>query len=180
MGSLIITHSWDGLYKGLNEFKPEDRPPVWGPFFGFRIMVAIGLWLIVLAAFGGIIWLRGKLFDNLTFMRAAALSWPLGFIAVIAGWTTTEVGRQPWVATGIIRTAQAASPLSAETVGATLIMFFLVYLAVYSAGIYYMNLLIRKGPIVQAPSGFDERRVAQRPISAATETGAGPDLAEQR
>jgi cytochrome d ubiquinol oxidase subunit I len=59
-------------------------------------------------------------------------------------------------------------------------MFFLVYLAVYSAGIYYMNLLIRKGPVVQAPSGFDERRVAQRPISAATETGAGPDLAEQR
>ncbi len=180
LGSLIITHSWDGLYKGLNEFKPEDRPPVWGPFFGFRIMVAIGLWLIVLAAFGGILWVRGKLFDNLTFMRAAALSWPLGFIAVIAGWTTTEVGRQPWVATGIIRTAQAASPLAAETVGATLIMFFLVYLVVYSAGIYYMNLLIRKGPIVQAPSGFDERRVAQRPISAATETGAGPDLAEQR
>ncbi len=179
LGSLIITHSWNGLFKGLNDFKPEDRPPVWGPFFGFRIMVAIGLWFIFLAAFGGIIWWRGKLFDNLTFMRAAAISWPLGFIAVIAGWTTTEVGRQPWVATGIIRTAQAASPLEAQTVGATLIMFFLVYLVVYSAGIYYMNLLIRKGPIVQAPSGFDERRVAQRPISAATETGAGPDLAEQ-
>ncbi len=180
LGSLIIRHRWNGLFKGLDEFKPEDRPPVWGPFFGFRIMVAIGLWLTFLAAFGGILWLRGKLFDNLTFMRAAALSWPLGFIAVIAGWTTTEVGRQPWVATGIIRTAQAASPLEAPAVGATLIMFFLVYLAVYSAGIYYMNLLIRKGPVVQAPSGIDERRAAQRPISAATETGAGPDLAEQR
>jgi len=112
-------------------------------------------------------------------MRAASLSWPLGFIAVIAGWVTTEVGRQPWVATGIMRTADGASPLHAATVGTTLILFFLVYLAVYSAGITYMNLLIRRGPVIQAPSGVDERRVPQRPISAATETGPGPSLAEQ-
>ena len=67
-------------------------------------------------------------------------SWPLGFIAIIAGWTTTEVGRQPWAATGIIRTAQATSPLFAGTVAATLILFCLVYLVIYSAGIYYMNI----------------------------------------
>ena len=78
-----------------------------------------------------------------------------------------------------MRTAQAASPLDAGAVGATLILFFLVYLAVYSAGITYMNLLIRKGPVIQAPSGIDERRVPQRPISAATETSSGPNLAEQ-
>ena len=179
LGSLIITHSWDGLFKGLDEFRPEDRPPVWAPFFSFRIMVAIGLWLIFLAACGGILWWRGKLFENRLFLRAASLSWPLGFIAVIAGWVTTEVGRQPWVATGIMRTADGASPLHAATVGTTLILFFLVYLAVYSAGITYMNLLIRRGPVIQAPSGVDERRVPQRPISAATETGRGPSLAEQ-
>lgn len=179
LGSLIITHSWDGLFKGLKDFKPEDRPPVWGPFFAFRIMVAIGLWLILLAALGGVLWWRGKLFESRWFMRAASLSWPLGFIAVIAGWVTTEMGRQPWVATGIIRTAEAASPLEAHTVGASLIMFALVYLAVYSAGIYYMNLLIRKGPIEQAPSGIGEGRAAQRPISAATGSDSGPNLAEQ-
>jgi cytochrome d ubiquinol oxidase subunit I len=179
LGSLIITHSWSGLFKGLDEFKPEDRPPVWGPFFGFRVMVAVGLWLVFLALYGGILWARGKLFESRLFMRAAALSWPLGFIAVIAGWITTEVGRQPWVATGFLRTAEAASPLAAPTVGATLIMFAIVYLVIYSAGIAYMNLLIRKGPVIQAPSGLDERRVPQRPISAATETSAGPGLAEQ-
>jgi cytochrome bd ubiquinol oxidase subunit I len=179
LGSLVITHDWTGLFKGLKDFKPEDRPPVWGPFFGFRIMVAIGLWLIALAVAGGVLWLRGRLFESRAFMRAAAWSWPLGFIAVIAGWTTTEVGRQPWVATGLIRTAEAASPVPAETVGVSLALFFVVYFIVYSAGIAYMNLLIRKGPVVQAAAGFDEKRVAQRPISAATETGEGPNLAEQ-
>jgi cytochrome bd ubiquinol oxidase subunit I len=177
--SLIIRHSWDGLFKGLNDFKPEDRPPVWGPFFAFRIMVAIGLWLILLAFIGAFLWRRGRLFESRAFMRAAALSWPLGFIAIIAGWITTEVGRQPWVATGLMRTAEAASPVQAGAVGATLILFILVYLAVYSAGIAYMNLLIRKGPVMQAPSGMTERHVPQRPISAATETHGGPTLAEQ-
>jgi cytochrome d ubiquinol oxidase subunit I len=105
VASLIIRHSWDGLFKGLDEFKPEDRPPVWGPFFGFRIMVAIGLWLILLAFTGAILWWRDRLFESRLYMRAAALSWQLGFIAVIAGWVTTEVGRQPWVATGLMRTA---------------------------------------------------------------------------
>ena len=177
--SLIIRHSWDGLFKGLNDFKPEDRPPVWGPFFAFRIMVAIGLWLILLAFIGAFLWQRGRLFESRIFMRAAALSWPLGFIAIIAGWVTTEVGRQPWVATGLMRTAEAASPVQAGAVGTTLILFILVYLAVYSAGIAYMNLLIRKGPVIQAPSGMTERHVPQRPISAATETHGGPTLAEQ-
>ena len=177
--SLIIRHSWDGLFKGLNDFKPEDRPPVWGPFFAFRIMVAIGFWLILLAFIGAFLWQRGRLFESRAFMRAAALSWPLGFIAIIAGWVTTEVGRQPWVATGLMRTAEAASPVQAGAVGTTLILFILVYLAVYSAGIAYMNLLIRKGPVIQAPSGMTERHVPQRPISAATETHGGPTLAEQ-
>ncbi len=178
-GSLVITHRWNGLFKGLDDIEPEDRPPVWGPFFGFRIMVGIGLWLIALAAWGAVQWARGRLFESRAFLRAAAWSWPLGFVAVIAGWTTTEVGRQPWVATGLIRTAEAASPVQAEAVGATLLLFVLVYLAVYSAGVAYMNLLIRKGPVLQAQSGIDERHAPQRPISAATETGADPNLASQ-
>ncbi len=177
LGSLIITHSWDGHFKGLNDFAPADRPPLIPPFFGFRLMVGIGIFLILLAFFGGYQWLRGRLFENRLFLRAASLSWPLGFIAIIAGWTTTETGRQPWVATGLIRTAQAASPVAAGSVGATLIAFLLIYLVVYSAGIYYMNLLIRRGPALQGPSGPNQARVPHRPITAATETGGGPAFA---
>jgi cytochrome d ubiquinol oxidase subunit I len=180
LGSLIITHDWNGLFKGLNDFAPADRPPLIPPFFGFRLMVGIGLLLILLAISGGFLWLRGRLFDSRLFMQAASIAWPLGFIAIIAGWTTTEVGRQPWVATGLIRTADAASPVAAGAVGASLILFVLVYFAVYSAGIYYMNLLIRRGPALIAPSGTAPGHVPHRPISAATETGAGPAFAEER
>jgi cytochrome bd ubiquinol oxidase subunit I len=179
VGSLIVTHDWNGLFKGLKDFKPEDRPPVWAPFFGFRLMVAIGLWLILLAFVGAYLWLRGKLFENRLFLKAASLSWPLGFIAIIAGWTTTEVGRQPWVATGVIRTAQASSPLSAGAVGASLVLFILVYLAVYSAAIYYMNILIRQGPVQRETRGPDRGQTAHRPISAATETGGGTTFADR-
>ena len=176
LGAWVITHDLNGLYKGLNDFAAADRPPVWAPFFAFRLMVAIGLFLIILAVYGGVQWARGRLFESRLFLLPAAYSWPLGFIAVLAGWTVTEVGRQPWLATGIIRTADAASPLAAGTVGATVILFALVYLVVYSAGIYYMNLLIRRGPMPEAevPSGPDGAHVPHRPISAATETGAGP------
>ncbi len=180
LGSLIITHDWNGLFKGLKDFAAADRPPLIPPFFGFRIMVGIGLFLILLAFSGGYLWLRGSLFENRLFLRAASLSWPLGFIAIIAGWTTTETGRQPWVATGIIRTAEATSPVAAAEVGVSLILFVLVYLAVYSAGIYYMNILIRGGPSLEASSGADRSHVPHRPISAATETGAGPGFADER
>jgi cytochrome bd ubiquinol oxidase subunit I len=176
LGSLIITHDWNGLFKGLNDFAPADRPPLIPPFFGFRIMAGIGLLLILLAFSGGVLWLLGRL-GNRLFLRAASLAWPLGFIAIIAGWTTTETGRQPWVATGIMRTAQAVSPVAAGAVGVTLFLFVLVYLVIYSAGIYYLNLLIRRGPVLQEPSGADQRGVPHRPISAATETGGGPAFA---
>jgi cytochrome bd ubiquinol oxidase subunit I len=176
LGSLIITHDWNGLFKGLNDFAPADRPPLIPPFFGFRIMVGIGLLLILLAFSGGVLWLLGRL-GNRLFLKAASLAWPLGFIAIIAGWTTTETGRQPWVATGIMRTAQAVSPVAAGAVGVTLFLFVLVYLVIYSAGIYYLNLLIRRGPVLQAPEGPDQSRVPHRPISAATETGGGPAFA---
>jgi cytochrome d ubiquinol oxidase subunit I len=175
LGSLIITHDWNGLFPGLKDFKPEDRPPLYMPFFGFRLMVAIGLWFIALAAFGGFLWWRGRLFQNRTFMRAAKFSWPLGFVAVIAGWITTEVGRQPWIATGLVRTSEGVSPVASGAVGTSLILFFFVYLIVFSAGIVYINRLIHKGPVLQAPEGLEEGTPA-RPISAATETGRGPAL----
>jgi len=179
LGSLIITHDIYGLFKGLKDFSPNDRPAAFAPFFGFRMMVAIGFWFLLLAAGGAYVWARGALLTNKLFLRAASLSWPLGFIAILAGWTTTETGRQPWIATGILRTAQAASPVGAGTVGASFIAFLLVYLAVYSAAIYYMNLLIRKGPVAQPPGSGHGVNTPNRPISAATESGRGQHFAEQ-
>jgi cytochrome d ubiquinol oxidase subunit I len=179
LGSLIITHSFSGLFKGLKDFPPNDRPPIIFPFFAFRVMVGIGVLLILLAAAGGYLWWRGRLFESRPYMRAASLAWPLGFIAIIAGWVTTETGRQPWVATGLIRTADAASPLEAHTVGATLILFFLVYCAIYSAAIYYINILIRRGPAILPPSE-PEGFAPHRPISATTAMGAGPGFGEER
>jgi len=164
LGSLIITHDWNGKFPGLKDVPAADRPPLPNVFFGFRAMVGIGLYLIALAAFGGILWLRGTLFENRLFLRAASLSWPLGFVAVICGWIVTESGRQPWLATGIIRTADATSPLPAAQVLATLILFVVVYTTVFGMGIRLINKLINRGP--QPEILAEEEGVPNRPISA--------------
>jgi cytochrome d ubiquinol oxidase subunit I len=147
LGSLIITHSLDGSYPGLKAFPPEDRPPLWGPFFGFRIMVGLGFLMIFVAWIGGFLWWRGSLETNRTFLRVASWMWPTGFLAVLAGWVVTEVGRQPWLATGILRTADAASPVPAGVVLASFILFVVVYTIVFSFGVYYMNRLLVRGPV---------------------------------
>ncbi|MEX0853629.1 MAG: cytochrome ubiquinol oxidase subunit I [Bauldia sp.] len=166
--SLIITHSLDGRFAGLKDFPVEDRPPVALPFFAFRLMVGIGLVMIALALWGAWLWWRGRLESTTPFLRLAALSWPAGFIAILAGWTVAEVGRQPWVATGILRTAEAASPVAAGAVAATLVLFVVVYAIVFAAGILYMNRLINSGP---GAGRGEVEGVATRPISAAE--GAG-------
>jgi cytochrome d ubiquinol oxidase subunit I len=164
VGSLVITHDWNGKFPGLKDIAPADRPPLPNVFFGFRAMVGIGLYFIALALFGGLLWLRGTVFENRLFLRAASLSWPLGFIAIISGWIVTESGRQPWLVTGIIRTADAISPLPAIQVLATLVLFVLVYTAVFGMGIRLINKLIDKGPLPDILA--DEEGMPNRPISA--------------
>jgi cytochrome d ubiquinol oxidase subunit I len=167
--SLVITHSLDGKFAGLKDFAPEDRPPVDWPFYAFRIMVGIGLLMIATALWGAWLWWRGRLDTTTWFLRLASISWPAGFIAIISGWTVVEVGRQPWVATGILRTIAAASPVPAAAVAASLIMFVVVYFVVFGAGIYYVNRLINRGP-----AGEEEKAVEgvpSRPISAAKTAG---------
>lgn len=171
--SLLITHELDGLFPGLKDFAKEDRPPVLLPFYGFRLMVGIGMWLILMAAMGAFLWWRGDLFTSRLYHRLAWWSWPLGFIALLAGWTVTEVGRQPWVATGILRTADAASPVTAMQVAISLGLFVLVYGIVFSAGIYYINRLIHKGPTLDLPGGEEEGGGAHRPLSGAGRSGQG-------
>jgi cytochrome bd ubiquinol oxidase subunit I len=166
LGSLIITHDWNGKFPGLKDVAPADRPPLPNVFFGFRAMVGIGFYMIALAFLGGLLWLRGTLFENRLFLRAASLSWPLGFIAIISGWIVTESGRQPWLATGIIRTADAISPLPAAQVLTTLILFVVIYTLVFGMGIRLINKLIDRGP--QAPLLAEEEGVPNRPISGSS------------
>jgi cytochrome d ubiquinol oxidase subunit I len=138
-------------------------------FFAFRIMVGIGLLMIATGLFGLFLWWRKKLFETRWFLHLAAHGWWLGFVAVLCGWITTEVGRQPWIAYGILRTADAISPVAAASVLTTLIMFVIVYGIVFTMGIYYINRLIARGPqgqAVEAPDG-----APGRPLSSAHDAG---------
>jgi cytochrome d ubiquinol oxidase subunit I len=143
--SLVLTHDPDGLFPGLKDVPAGDRPPVVLVFFAFRIMLAIGLFMIAAALTGAILWWRGTLFTARWYLHAMAHSWWIGFVAVIAGWVVTESGRQPWLVQGILRTADGVSPVAAEATFATLLLFVVVYAIVFSAGIYYINRLIAKG-----------------------------------
>ncbi len=163
--SLIIRHDSQGLFPGLKDFAPQDRPPVKPVFFAFRIMVGLGLLMIAAGLVGAVLWWRGALFETRWFLAPLSVSWPAGFIAILAGWWVTETGRQPWLATGILRTADAASPVSAGAVLTTLILFVVVYLVVFSMGIYYINRLIEKGPT--GASVTPSEGLPSRPLSAA-------------
>ncbi len=167
VASYIITHQWEGRFAGLKDFAVEDRPPVAPVFFAFRVMVGLGMLMIAGGLFGAYLWWRGRLFETGWYLKALSISWPAGFVAILAGWWVTETGRQPWVAHGILRTADAASPVSAGAVLTTLVLFVLVYSVVFSMGIYYINRLIDKGPTgaAVAPSGG----LPSRPLSAAEE-----------
>jgi cytochrome d ubiquinol oxidase subunit I len=144
--SIMLTHSWDGLFPGLKNFAPQDRPPVLPPFFAFRAMVGIGLLMIVTGWIGAWLWWRGRLFTTRWYLWPAQHVWWIGFVAVICGWIVTETGRQPWVAYGVFRTADAVSPVAAHTVLTTLVLFVVVYSIVFGFGIYYINRLIVRGP----------------------------------
>ncbi|HSE72982.1 MAG TPA: cytochrome ubiquinol oxidase subunit I [Dongiaceae bacterium] len=163
LGSLILTHSFDGEIKGLKEWAPEDRPPVAIPFFAFRIMVGIGVLMLLFLAASW--WLRicDALFDSPWFLRACLVMAPLGFIAVLAGWITTEVGRQPWTIYGLLRTADSVPPsLTGGDVLVSLIGYLAVYLVMFPAGIFVMAKLVRKGPALglEADSPIESGRPA--------------------
>jgi cytochrome d ubiquinol oxidase subunit I len=157
-----------GDVPALKDVPPEERPPVANVFFAFRIMVGIGLLLILLGGVGAVLWWRKRVFDTRWFLRFAGYAWPAGFIAILAGWITTESGRQPYVAQGILRTEDAISPISAATVATSLVAFAVTYLLVFSIGVYYIRKLIKVGPkghAVEPPSR--EHGLANRPLAHA-------------
>lgn len=158
--SLILTHSWNGLVPGLKSVPPDQRPPLLNVFFGFRIMLAVGFYMIAAALFGILLWWRDRLFDTDWYLRILSMTWWSGFVAVIAGWVVTESGRQPWLVHGILRTADAISPVPAASLLGTLTLFVVCYGIVFSMGIYYINRLINKGPegrALEEPVGFPNR-----------------------
>ena len=151
LGSAVNNVPADVTVKGLDAFARADRPPVFITFWAFRIMVAMGLAMVALGLWGVVNWLRGQADDGKWYQRALVLAAPSGFIAVLAGWVLAEVGRQPFVVYGVLRTADAVAPVSAASVGASLLAFVVAYAIVFSAGALYILRLIAKGPDSEAP-----------------------------
>lgn len=173
-GSLLLTHSWDGEIPALKDFAPEDRPNSTIVFWTFRVMVGLGVLMIVLAFIG--LWLRrgGRVYTSRAFLRFALWMAPSGLLAMLAGWFTTEIGRQPWIVQGLMRTAEAASPLDVQQVGISLTLFAVVYFAVFGAGTGYLLKLLALGPVTDEgrqslSGGPGQSRHAARPLSAALE-----------
>jgi cytochrome d ubiquinol oxidase subunit I len=146
LGSLILTHEFDGEVQGLKAWPPQDRPYAPIVFWSFRVMVAIGF-LMALFGLAGL-WLRWRrsLHTSDWFQRCAVAMAPSGFIAVLAGWITTEVGRQPYTVYGLLRTAESVSPVAAPAVATSLMAFVVIYTVVFGAGIYYLLRLMRRPP----------------------------------
>jgi len=146
LSALILTHSWDGETPGLKDVSPEDRPPVAIVFWSFRIMIAIGMLMMLVGAVSLFLRWRGKLYDAGWFHRAAVAMGPAGFVAVLAGWVTTEVGRQPYTVYGLLRTADSMSPIDAPAVAASLLAFVIVYFLLFGAGTLYILKMMNRAP----------------------------------
>ena len=146
LGSLVLTHSWNGQIAGLKDFAPEDRPDSTIVFWTFRVMVGLGFLMVLLGFWS--LWVRWHkvLFESRNFLCFALIMGPAGLIAILAGWMTTEIGRQPWVVYGVMRTSDAVSNHSALELSVTLILFIVLYTAVFGTGIRYLLKLVAKGP----------------------------------
>ena len=172
IGSWITAGDSSAEVKGLKAFAPRDRPPVFIVFWAFRVMVGLGILMILLGAWGAFLMARGGPEHSRPFLRAAVAMGPAGVVAVIAGWIVAEVGRQPYVVYGVLRTADAVSPVSAGQVSTSLIAFLAVYAVIFSAGALYILRLMAEGP--QAPEPEDTAPpLKPRPPGYAL--GAAPD-----
>lgn len=162
LGSLILTHSLDKQIPALKSFAKEDRPNSTIVFWSFRVMAGLGM-LMILSALTAL-WLRrkGKLYDTKQFHRFVLLMGPSGLIALLAGWFTTEIGRQPWVVYGMMRTRDAASNHDVLQMSITLALFVIIYFSVFTVGITYMMRLVGKCPTV-----VEQERVSDDPLSLA-------------
>jgi cytochrome d ubiquinol oxidase subunit I len=168
LASLYLTHDWNGHIEGLKAVPREDRPPVKTVFFSFRAMIAMWGIMLAMLVWAGLLAARGRLYASGGFLRACTWAIPVGYVAVTAGWITTEAGRQPWVVYGYLRTADAVTPsLTAGDVLVSLVVYAVVYACVFGAGVYYLFRLVHQGLPQELPDVISSARPA-RPISAAT------------
>lgn len=164
LGSLVLAHDPNAVIKGLKDWPPQDRPPVAIPFFAFRIMVGIGVLMLGLVVASWWLRFKGRLFETRWFLRGCQLIAPLGFVAVLAGWFTTEVGRQPWTVYGLLRTADSVSPsLTGTDVLISLLGYIAAYLIIFPAGLLVMARIVRTGPV--------ESPAAESPIEGGRSSG---------
>jgi cytochrome bd ubiquinol oxidase subunit I len=148
LGSLYLTHSWNGEVKGLKDFPPDQRAPVAVVYFAFRIMVGIAMLMLAVVVAGLVLMARGRLDQTRWYLKLCQIATCLGFAAVIAGWTTTEVGRQPWTVYGLMRTVDSVSPsLTGSDVLVSLLLYVAVYLVIYPVGLSVMLRFVWRGPI---------------------------------
>jgi cytochrome d ubiquinol oxidase subunit I len=174
---MIASGNWTAKEIGLEAFPPDDRPPVLIPFFGFRLMVGMGLIMLAVSWLGNFLRWRGRLETTRWFLWGAFLAFPTGFVSVLCGWFTAEVGRQPWVVYGLLRTKDAVTPsLVTGDVLFSLAGYVIVYSVVYSFGAYYIYRLLREGPTGEAvpiPGATPNRPMAFAD-DARSATGAAP------
>jgi len=165
----VVTHGHaDAVVHGLKELGgPQNEPPVFVVFWAFRIMVGLGVLMILQGLWGAVLWLRGRLDQSRLYLRFATLMGPAGFIAVIAGWTTAEVGRQPWVVYGLLRTADAVAPVGPAQVSISLLAFLIVYAIVFCVGALYILRLMAEGPLPVAQQPPPPDRAPGSPLAAA-------------
>lgn len=176
VSSLILTHQWRGQYPGLKDFARQDRPNASIVFWTFRVMVGLGMLMLVLALWSAWSHWRRRAYQSRALLRFAVLMGPSGLVALLAGWYTTEIGRQPWVVYGLMRTADAVSNHSALTLSVTLVVLLVVYAAVFGTGIGYLLKLIGRGPDSREnpPDGEALDQRPARPLSAAADPAQSP------
>jgi len=175
LGSLILTHSLTHQIPALKSFPKEDRPNSSVIFYTFRIMAGLGMLMILLGVLSLILRRGGKMYTSKAFLRFAFLMGPSGLLALLAGWITTEMGRQPWVVYGLLRTKDAVSNHNVLQMSVSLILFIVIYCSVFGVGYGYMMRLIRKGPQAHEGESVDhggpgQHRTPARPLSAIKES----------
>lgn len=169
--AIVLTHAVDGETPGLTDVPAPDRPPVGMVFWSFRVMILIGTLMALIGIYS--VWLRwkGRLYETRWFQKSALWMGPSGFVAVLAGWVVTEVGRQPFTVYGLLRTSESLAPVDAPAVAASLIAFIVVYFALFGAGTYYIIRMMCLPPDGQGPqAGKPLRAAGTTPAASMTPT----------
>lgn len=168
LGSLILTHHLNGQIPALKDFAPQNRPNATIVFWTFRIMVGLGLLMLVLGFISLVLRRKNTLYNSPKFLKFSVCMGPSGIIAILAGWYTTEIGRQPWIVYGLMRTQDGVSNHSILTLSISLITFIVIYVVVFGIGIHYLLKLIAHGPKHGEDSepDVDNTHRPARPLSA--------------